>query len=316
MEVLELKTKQKITERLIAWLEESEERSMRKVSEELGISNLYVSRIKNGIYEIEQKEGKPTQIRDEFFHRIAEHIGLSHRSHTGLHWETTNFKSIQKVCKAAQSKRLRVLLQGDTGHGKTYALDHFQIHTDKTIYLKVTRSMTERNLLEAILKKLGHRDFPRGNREKINAIRYALTGTPGFLLIIDEAEYLKPAIFHVIKEIADFTEGKCGFIMSGYGLISKIQRLAEKKREGFPQLRRRFFPNRMLLAERIENSEKRQILTEAGITEATAMNVILQYANDFDMLSQMVADIVAFQKTNGRKITGQEIMRMFKDSLE
>jgi DNA transposition AAA+ family ATPase len=314
---MEVLFKQKVSESFNRWLEENPEtRSINKVAEELHISRLYVSRIKNGIYQIEQKDAKPTEIRDEFFHRIAELIGLTHRSHTGLHWETSNFKQIQKVCRAAQNKRMRVLLQADTGHGKTYALDHYQIHNDKVIYLKVTRSMTERNLLEAILRKLGIKDIPRGNREKINLIRFHLTGTPGYLLIIDEAEYLRPALFHVIKEIADFTEGKCGFIMSGFALVQKIGKLADKKREGFPQLKRRFFPNRIMLPEKIENSEKRYILQESGITDATAINVIIQYADDFDMLSQMVSDIVGWQKSNGKKMNGQEVMTRFRDSID
>jgi hypothetical protein len=314
---MEQQFKTKVSEALNKWLEENpEDRTMNGLADEHSLPKLYVSRIKNGIYTIEHASGKKTEIADEYFYRIAEAIGIMHRSHTGEHWETFNFKEITRMCKRSQGKRMRYLLDANTGHGKTYALDYFQIHSDRSIYLKVTRTMTERNLLEAVLKKLGHRDFPRGNREKINAINYALTGTPGFVLIIDEAEYLRPSLFHVIKEMADFTEGKCGFVLSGYGLIEKISTLASKKREGFPQLKRRFFPNRLILPENILNSEKKAICIQSGITDATAINVICQYCNDFDMLSQVVADCVAWQKSTGKKITGQEIMTMFKDSFD
>lgn len=314
---MELAFKQKVSDALNKWLEESpENRTLNGLAEEHGITKLYVSKIKNGVFAIDHGNGKRTEIGDEYFYRIAEAIGLMHRSGSGYHWETYNFTLIQKTCKRAQGKRMRVLLEGDTGFGKTYSLDYYNIHADKVIYIKVTRSMTERNLLQAILKKLSIRDDIRGARNMINAIRYQLTGTPGYLLIIDEAEYLKPNLFHVIKEIADFTEGKCGFILSGLGITSTIKRLADKKRMGFPQLKRRFFPNRLLLPDRIENSEKERICMDTGITDRTAINVIKNYCHDFDMLSQIVADVAAWQKSTGRKITGEEIMNRFRDSLD
>lgn len=314
---MELAFKQKVSEALNKWLQESpDNRTLNGLAEEHGITKLYVSRIKNGAFEIvNSTTEKTTVIADEYFYRIAEAIGLAHRSGSGLHWETYNFQYVMRACKRAQGKRMRVLLEGDTGHGKTYALDYFQIHFDKVIYIKATHSMTERNLLQAIAKKLGIGDI-RGARNTINAIRHALTGTPGYLLIIDEAEYLKPNLFHVVKEIADFTEGKCGFILSGLGISKTIKKLANKGRMGFPQLRRRFFPNRILLPDTIEKGEKEKICLDSGITDRTAINVIQQYCNDFDMLSQVVNEVTNRQKSTGRKMTGAEIMDRFKDTLE
>lgn len=314
---MELEFKKRVTAALNAWLDEApESRSMNGLAEEHSITKLYVSRIKNGIYEIQHSTGKVTPIADEYFHRIAYAVGLTTRSGSGFHWETQIFNRIQKACRAAQHKRIRILMDGETGFGKSHALEYFSIHRDKVVYLKVTRSMTERNLLDAILRKLGIRDEIRGNRPKLNAIKHALTGTPGYLFIIDEAEYLRLHIFHAIKEIADFTEGKCGFVMAGMGISTLIHKFALRKRVGFPQLRRRFFPNRLLLPERIENSEKIAIAQAEGVTEKTALNVICQYCNDFDMLSQMLAEAVEFQKSKGRKINGQELMHIYGPSLE
>jgi DNA transposition AAA+ family ATPase len=316
---LDLAYKKRVSENLVKYLEESpENRTVNGLADEHGITKLYVSRIKNGIFEIKhQEEGKaPTIIADEYFHRIAEAIGMAFRSGTGLHWETFNFKQVQSVCARAQGKRLRVLLEGDTGFGKTYGLEFYTTRKDKVIYIKVTRSMTERNMLQAILKRLNIREDIRGTRTMLNAIRYALTGTPGYLLIIDETEYLKPNLWHVVKEIADFTENKCGLIVSGLGITQIIHKLADRKRMGFRQLRRRFFPNRVLLPTIIETSEKVRICEEAGITERTAINVIREYCNDFDMLSTVIKDAVQYQKSKGDKITGDMIMKRFKDTFE
>lgn len=313
---MDLQFKRKVTEALNAWLEESPDRTLNGLAEEHEITKLYVSRIKNGLYEIEQKNGSTTVIAPEYFYRIAYAIGLMAHMPNRFQWHTKNFELIQKVCRKAQQDRMRVLLEGPTGHGKTNALEYYKVKSNKVVYQKVTRSMTERDLLRGLCKKLGLGEDIRGTRRMLEAINYQLTGEPGYLLIIDEQEYARLGLYHTIKEIADFTEYKCGFILSGCGIVKIIKRHAQNDRNGWPQLRRRFFPNRVILPDAIDNREKRKICEEHGITDKTAQNVIMHYCHDFDILSQVIADAIAFKKQNNREMTGQDILNRFKDSFE
>lgn len=308
--------KKKVTEAFNTWLDESDDRTLNGFAEENEISKLYVSRIKNGIYQIDHNGGeKVTQIADQYFYRIAYAIGLmAHMPHR-FQWHTRNFEHIQKVCKRAQNECMRVLLDGPTGHGKTNALEYYKIKANKVVYQKVTRSMTEIDLLRALCKKLWLGEAIRGSRRMLEAIHTRLTGEPGYLLIIDEQEYARLGLYHTIKEIADFTEHKCGFILSGCGITKIIERHASAQRMGWPQLRRRFFPNRVALPDAIDNREKRKICEDAGVTDKTAQNVIITYCNDFDILSQVIIDAIAFKKQNNREMTGEEMMIRFRESF-
>lgn len=316
---MEVEFKTKVTQAFNEWLrEDPETRSIKGFAREHNLNDGYVSAIKNGNYQIPNKKtGKAFIIHDKVFFAIADNIGLTQRSYTGLRWQTNNLLTIQKACKQAQAKRVRILLDGETGFGKTHALEDFSIRYNKVIYVKVTRTMTEKSLLDIILKKLDYKgSLIRGNRERINQIRFLLTGTPGYLLIVDEAEYLKTNIYHTIKEISDFTEYKCGFVLAGHDLITKIRRLSDKRREGFPQLRRRFFTHRVMLPQRIENSEKAAICIESGITNDSAIDTITSHCMDFDIMSHVILAALSWQNKHGRKITGDEIEILFKDSFD
>src|SRR5690606_5718863 len=106
---MELQFKQKVTEALNKWLDESNSRTLNGFCKEHDITVLYASKIKNGVYEVVHNDkSKPnTVIADEYFYRIAEAIGLMTRSHTGFHWNTYNFRRVTSLCKASQNKRMR-----------------------------------------------------------------------------------------------------------------------------------------------------------------------------------------------------------------
>ncbi len=300
--------KEQVTLAINNWLDTHPGRSLKALCRENNINQSYASYIKNGKYAVGD-----TVIADKYFYEMMEAIGLISRNSLGFHWDyITNFKSIQNVCKNAQRKNLRLLLEANTGMGKTYALSYYSKLTDRCMYIQITRSTTEASLLSEMCLRLGLENPPRGNYRKMQVIKQHVTNYPGYLIIIDELEYAKQAMFHSIKEIADFLEGRAGFIVSGYGLRDKIKRLAELKRNGFPQLKRRFFPNIAMLPE-ISAKDKKEICEREGITNEGARNIIAGYCDDLDMLSQVVYKCLEYQKAYGKKITQQEVIDMLDD---
>ncbi|MBL6448553.1 ATP-binding protein [Fulvivirga sp. 29W222] len=305
---MNLQHKQKITESVIEWIDFSEERSANKLSQQSGVVSAYISRIRNGEYSMSTGEGKNSPIPDKVFNTLSDFLGL--RFDTELHWDTKNYLLVQTVCQSAQSKRQRILLEADTGLGKTYSLERYALHNDKVLYIKVTRTMSAKDMLEEICKKLLIKDQLRGNRSKMLAIQRKVTSVNGYLIIIDEAEYLKNNLFDLVKEIADFTDRKCGMILSGMNLISKINTMADRAKPGFPQLRRRFFPNRVELKE-ISKEEIKEICKTSGITDTTAINVLAKYIFDYDMLSQYVQVILENIRNCGEQLNGKDIIDLF-----
>ena len=309
---MELQQKQQITKALQEWINASPDRSANQFAHMAGISSAYVSRVKNGKYTFENK-GVESPISDKALLTIADALGLNYDQ--SLHWETYNYKLINAACREAQTKKRRLLLDAETGLGKTYALERYAIDNDKVLYIKVTRTMSARDMLDEIIVKLNIRDILRGNRAKMMAIQKKVTSVPNFLIIIDEAEYLKNTLFDLVKEIADFTENKCGIVLSGMDLKKKIEYLAGRGKPGFPQLRRRFFPNMILLntmgGKKGRKQEIEAICLACGITDTTAINVFKEYVFDYGMFSQWISIVLEKQESTGRAMSGEDIIQLF-----
>jgi len=308
---MEQARKQQVTQALNQWLESHTGRSVKGLANERLTNPGYLSNIKNGKYET----SNGTVIADKYFYEIMEGIGLITRNSLGFHWDyVSNFKLVQKTCNNAQRKQLRILLEADTGLGKTYALSYFSKLTDRCIYVQIKRSTTEASLLQEICQRLGMDKPPRGNHRKMLAIRQHVTSIPNYLIIIDEQEYARQHMFHTVKEIADFLEGRAGLIVSGYGLREKVKRLANLKKNGFPQFKRRFFPNIFILPE-ISDSDKKEICEREGITQLEFKNAISAYCKDFDMLSRIIYDCKE-EKLDKGKLTREYVESLLIDSDE
>jgi DNA transposition AAA+ family ATPase len=303
--------KQQITEAVNSWIDDKNPaRSGNKLAEKAGINQAYISKIKNSTYEIEVGSGRVTQISDAYFHRIADAIGI--RFDGQLHWDFIgNFKTIQRACRKAQKNAIREVIQGWTGMGKTYALESYAMTNDYVLYVKATMNMSSKDLLDTILEKMGVHDSIRGNHSKLEMIKRVINQRKGWLIIIDETEVVRAGIYSVLKDISDWTQNKAGFIICGMDLINKLDKLASKNKAGFPQLRRRFFGNKIVTASKLSESEIVQVCEFEDISNKGAQNMLAQYVTDLDMLSQYVADIKDWQKQNGKKITGQEVAQLF-----
>lgn len=295
---------------MTAWLDDKNPaRSGNKLAEKTGISSAYISRLKSGIYQFDNNKGGITVIRDSYFERIGEAIGLNLNDR--MHWDfINNYKRITKACRKAQLKAIRMVVDGWTRMGKTHSLERYTATNDYVLYVKCTQNMSSKDLLEEILNALGIHENIRGNHAKLRTIKATITNRRGYLIIIDEVEVVKPGIYGVLKDISDWAHGKAGFIICGMDIIAKLDKLARARRPGFPQLRGRFFGNQVLTANSLSQGEIIQVCEHEKITTKGAQNVLVQYAEDLDTLSQYVADIKEWQDANNKKINGQEVIEL------
>ena len=306
---MEIKTKQQISEAVRSWIDPANpERSGNKLAEKSGVSSAYISRIKDGIFEFTNGE-RTSSLSDAIFNRLAAAIGLIDEN--SFNWDfISTFKSIQKVCRKSKGRAIRMILDGQTGQGKTHSLEYYANTNDYVVYVKCTQNMTAKDLVEELCRKLKISVPYRGVYNRLGLIEKVVTGKKGYLIIIDEAEVVKSGIYPVIKDISDFVKNKAGLIICGFNLIDKIDRLARSEKPGFPQLRRRFFGNPFYISNiTIEDIEL--ACKEEGINNEGAIRVLQAQVRDLDQLVQWVLDIVEWQKANGKKITGKEVIELF-----
>lgn len=313
---LTLEHKRIVSDAVNQWIDEKNPaRSGAKLADKAGVNASYLSMIKAGKFQVENKQdGRMIQIKDSYFQRIADAIGLL--LDDTLHWNfLSNFKQIQRACRKAQKKAIREVLDGWTGTGKTHALEHYAATNDYCLYVKCTQNMSAKDLLEEILSALHVHDVIRGNHNKLRTIKNMITNRRGYLIIIDEVEVVKPGIYNILKDISDWAHNKAGFIISGMDIINKLDKLANAGKPGFPQLRRRFFGNRVVTATKLTAEEVMEVCEYEKITNKGAQNILAQYVTDLDMLVQYVRDIKEFQDNNNKKITAQETIELLEISV-
>ncbi len=228
-----------------------------------------------------------------------------------MFFKTKNFDRSQSLCELAQKSARRGILEGDSGHGKTFSLEHYFRSNTKVIYIRCTSSMKTIDMLIRIAKSLWI-ELPDKPKEHalMQLIESKLTGEPGWLIIFDETEDLPVRLWFAIKEIEDFTRGKCGLIVSGLGIKDKITKLAAKGKPGFPQIKRRLFANIVSL-QPITAAEVRQLCKSNGLTNPDALGWFAQNVGDYDMLNQYLSDLVSAYDGDIAGLDGKQVAEFF-----
>lgn len=310
---MELEQKQQISEAVNQWIDEKNaSRSAAKLSEKSGVNTAYISRIKNGEYEIQSGGGRITAINDSHFFKLAEAIGL--KLDNEFKWDfLSSYKMGYRVLRKAQRKQLRCMVDADTGQGKTFVAKWYNRENDYVLFVECTRNMTGKALINTICEKLGI-ELPARTTpfEKLELIKKVITNRRGYLIAFDQVgkNEVKPSIYQVLMDIAVAIEGKAAMVISGYKVSEMLQHQYNKHVPGMRQLARRFLANTYELPQ-LTTHEVQLVCEHEGITNKGAINVLQKHVRDVDMLTQYVTDILDWQQKEGRKITGEEVVILF-----
>jgi DNA transposition AAA+ family ATPase len=196
--------------------------SQNSLSEMIGVSNGTISNIVNEVWE-----------------RLNESMLLKIKAYfKQKEWciiETTNFLTIQRVCKEAKEKREMIAIIGYTGAGKTTALHNFYNNNQNTYLVTCGRSMRTKQFLSEILKSLGV-NYLASDYEMIRMIIDEMNKKETPLLIIDEASKLSQNALMYLQDIWDGIEHNGGVILAGVEyLLTNIKKGAEKNKIGMPE---------------------------------------------------------------------------------
>jgi DNA transposition AAA+ family ATPase len=284
--MLTTEQKQMIADALKAWFDRSGDNTYRFLADQIDMNISYVSKIANG----ELNHGK-TLFKDEYFHKIADAIGYTLPGAGDMLIETKTFKRIQDVCRRAQAGARPILIDGDTGTGKTHALEHYAKTHEQVVYVKATTSMSPKDLLSEILSALDVKQVIKGLRQMLHKIK-DLAARRGWLIIIDEGEDLKTSIYKTIKEIYDFCQNKAGIVLAGIDLIKWLDTKSRgKKNMPYTQLNRRFKPG-MVKLEYCTPEEIKALVKGYGFSDITAQKWWAEKATDMGILSNYLNDFM------------------------
>jgi len=308
--------KQQITQAMTEWIDSTNpNRTQAALVLKSGCSTTEVSLIARGIYFNGAHKGKNYDIKDAVFQKLIIALGLSLQD-TEVHWDTKNFIKIQQMCQVFRlRKKVGMFDSEDSGVGKTYGLEYVSTFEDLTVYVKITRTMGVRDLLQEVAFKLiGNKvkEERHSVRRLLEMIREKVLTQQGYLLIFDEMEYAKNAIFHIIKEIIDFTYNRCAVVTSGMRLEAYLEKLDRRNKFGFKQLKRRLCTNVVRLSP-VQNTDRTVLLASYNITNTKAVAWFNANVHDFQMMAEYIKDIMEWSEyKEGKEITFDLLNQRFK----
>lgn len=186
-------------------------------AKEINVSRTLVSKYLNGKYDANA---------DNIENAITEYLKTQGEWHEVTNvtvpverpsfYKTKDAADIIGVCKACQEYKSLGIIVGKSGYGKTYALKQYS-KMQRVCYIECDDTMSCRDLVEAVEKKLG---LPTGYGsiwKRVSGIKEFFSVNQGYLLIVDEADKLISKYTQKKMEIlrAIFDQNTVGVVIAG-----------------------------------------------------------------------------------------------------
>jgi len=206
--------------------------SQNKVAEKCGISGTAMSQWMNGKY------GADTTELDK---KIASSLGYQE---DGWQVVTTikNYQKIEFVFRSCKRQSMWMAISNKAGSGKTQTLEHL-FNSDLTgsvIFIQAEEWNSRQFLLELAertcgIPKRGYTDIPTLLKMIAEYLNGMAASKP--ILIVDEADKLKPAAFRKLIPLYNRTEHRLGCVLAGTeNLHKEIARGVRNNTKGYDEI--------------------------------------------------------------------------------
>ena len=193
--------------------------SIAAISKEIGYSRTSVSRYLSGTY-----DSCASTMEEKLAEFLAAHTGETVEAPAAAarsgkrpnFYESKDARSILGVCQSCQEYTGLGIVVAKSGFGKTYALRQYA-KLGRVAYIECDDTMSSRDLVEAIERRVG---IPSGYGtiwKRVNGIREFFNANRGYLLIIDEADKLVSKYTQKKMEVLRgiFDQSDVGLVIAG-----------------------------------------------------------------------------------------------------
>lgn len=270
-----------------------------------GVSKGYITSMLQGKLRHDSGKGVSGVISDKMFVKVAEAIGYNIKQIFWEHVDTIQYIEAMENIRQAKEERATRMLIGQTGCGKTYAINAYRKKDPKdTVVVTVMDDDRVDDILEIIAEQLNI-PLPKSGKGKIRRIGRAIQelskGGRKIVIIIDEAENTKLPGIKAYKAIYDLTKEYCGFVLAGTEeLPQKLDYLNDHKKGGIPQFLSRIDAGRRLLG-RIDKSFSEFL--DGKIEDMGLRNVISNQCRDYRMLKDYLEPALREAHCKGVELT-------------
>lgn len=277
------------------------------------INPAYISNMMRGLYFVTVK-GQNSPIADKWFKQLAAAIGLKLQKEYWKTIITPQFEEITSYLEAAKENGTSGMLIGETGCGKTYAVNKFvNMHPMHTYRLTVSKLHTLPFILEQLLEKLGLHEKGRSANKLDRIITYLQRlkhEGENVIIILDEAENLRTPVFGMVKAMYDGIVNYCSIVLIGTSeLTEKMERMKRKNRDGFPQFCRRFKAGTRQLEPINSRKSFEEFFTMSGISDVGLQKLLLLECENYGELHDYVEPAIKEAERLGEPLT-EDLFRL------
>lgn len=209
--------------------------SYARVATKVGVSEATISQMRNENWEL---------IKDTMWQKVAQALGFVSNS-----WqlaETLNFRKITNVMNDAKNANLFMAISYKAGSGKTATLSNYaELNNEECVFYIQAREWAKREFLYQLCKNLGV-DTGKGYTS-VDALGmkvidfFAKRKGKNPLLIVDEADKLKPSALRWFISLYNELEDEMGLIIAGTENLEKtIKQGVKYNKLGFDEIDSRF----------------------------------------------------------------------------
>lgn len=242
---MKLSLKQEITAQAKAFMEKHG-MTHKDFSNRTGVPTAHLTHIfrENSDFTIPTGAHKDTVIADKYFIKIANYIGYEL---TKSYWDikpTAQLTAALAILEDAKKHGTVSLIIGETGCGKTQAIEVFQKKNPMDTYVVTIGSNDNvSDVIDRICEAL-HVPVAKTKSRRLRTIYWKLQDLRENghhpQLILDESEYMKQPALASMKEIYDHVNNHASLVMVGTEqLLDNLDKLRKKNRPGMPQYYRR-----------------------------------------------------------------------------
>jgi len=151
--------------------------------------------------------------------------------------QTANLKLMHQALSDSQKFRWCVLITGKAGSGKTRAATEYARQNKNVFYVECDEFWTKTTLLKELLKACGQK--PKGKQigDLFNQLVEYVKSVETPLLLIDEADKLKDAVFYLLISLYNKLKKHAGIVFASTAYLkNRITRGVENERKGWDEI--------------------------------------------------------------------------------
>ncbi|UGU15182.1 AAA family ATPase [Sinomicrobium kalidii] len=207
--------------------------SQSKVARKAGVSAATISQIVNHNWKL---------IRPELWQKIQVNLRIDHWKTA----ETSNFKMLNELLQAVQTRSLSIGISHEAGVGKSHAYKHYERYHKNVIYVECRKYWSQKSYVKNLLLSCGL-DIQGTTEELIEAFIAHVKTLYKPVIIQDQSDKLKDPPLDLFMDFYNELFGHCAFVLSGVPAFKKrilkgVQRDKIGFRELWSRINRKFIP--------------------------------------------------------------------------